>query len=276
MFFVAISVPAPAQAELRPPSSGAAVSALFYGCVSPAISLKHGLDSTDSVRHILLPLNEQIANDEVIMKKLLILFCAGVVLRGAAVAAPFDENLLVNSTATSSDMTGWTVTANGGSGWSVGSGVFYTSYQWDVRTQTIDLLAAGFSAAVLDASPDINVGVNINAYWGGQYFINCQIQDASHNVLATYSAGSQSSPITLTSSLNNDFSWVGTTLSDYASGARYIVYTDGGKDTRGWSGQYGTRFKEASVSVVPEPATVSVLSLGALVLGLYRRFYRKV
>lgn len=188
-------------------------------------------------------------------------------------AALFNTNLLVNSTDTSSNMNGWTVTANGGSGWNVGSGVFYTSYQWDIRTQTIDLLAAGFSAAILDASPDIKIGVNLNAYWGGQYFINCQIQDASHNVLATYAAGSQSSPITLSSSLNDSFSWVGTVLTNYGAGARYIVYTDGGKDTRGWAGQYGTRFKEASVSVIPEPATVSVLSLGALVLGLYRRFY---
>ena len=188
-------------------------------------------------------------------------------------AALFNTNLLANSTTNSSSMTGWTVTANGGSGWSVGSGVFYTSYQWDVRTQTIDLLAAGFSAAVLDASPDIKVGVNINAYWGGQYFINCQIQDASHNVLATYSIGSQSSPITLTSSLNDTFSWVGTTLADYASGARYIVYTDGGKDTRGWAGQYGTRFAEASVSVIPEPSTAGTLVIGALLAGIYRRFY---
>lgn len=207
------------------------------------------------------------------MKNLLMLLCSGVVLGGAAVAAPFNENLLVNSTATSSNMTGWTVTANGGSGWSVDSGVFYTSYQWDIRTQTIDLLSAGFSADILDASPDIRVGVNINADWGGQYFINCQIQDASHNVLATFSVGSQSSPITTNSNFSGAFEWVGTTLSDYASGARYIVYTDGGKDTRNWLGQYGTRFKEAEVTVIPEPATVSVLSLGVLLLGLYRRFY---
>lgn len=211
-------------------------------------------------------------------KKLRTILTAWVVVFCCATgyAGLFNTNLLVNSSSVSSNMTGWTVTANGGSGWLVGDGIFRTSYQWDIRTQTIDLLAAGFSAAVLDASPDINVGVNINAYWGGQYFINCQIQDASHNVLATYSVGSQLSPITLPSSLNDDYAWVGTTLSDYASGARYIVYTDGGKDTRNWSGYYGTYFKTAEVSVVPEPATVSVLSLGALVLGLYRRFYGRV
>ncbi|MCC7300603.1 MAG: hypothetical protein IT583_05945 [Verrucomicrobia bacterium] len=195
-------------------------------------------------------------------------FCCATVY-----ATPFNTNLLANSTTNSANMTGWSVTANGGNGWSVGGGAFYTSYQWDIRSQTIDLLAAGFSAAVLDASPDIQVGVNINAFWGGQYFINCQIQDASHNALATYSVGSQLSPVTLGSSLNWDFTWVGTTLTNYGSGARYIVYTDGGKDTRNWAGNYGTAFKEAGVSVIPEPATVSVLSLGALLLGLYRRFY---
>lgn len=210
------------------------------------------------------------------MKKLLILFCAGIVLCGAAVAAPFDENLLVNSTSASSNMNGWTVTANGGNGWFVENGIFNTSYQWDIRTQTIDLLAAGFSAAVLDASPDIRVGVNLNADWGGQYFINCQIQDASHNVLATFSVGSQSSPITTNSNFSGEFEWVGTTLSDYASGARYIVYTDGGKDTRNWLGHYGTRFHSAEVTVIPEPATVSVLALGTLLLGFYRRFYKKM
>jgi hypothetical protein len=207
------------------------------------------------------------------MRKSVLLTGLGVLWFTGVYASPFNTNLLINSTTNSSNMNGWSVTANGGSGWAVGGGVFYTSYQWDVRTQTIDLLAAGFSAAVLDAAPDIRVGVNINAYWGGQYFINCQIQDASHNALATYSVGSQSSPITLGSSLNWDFTWVGSVLSNYNSGARYIVYTDGGKDTRNWGGNYGTAFKTAEVSVIPEPATAAVLALGSLVIGIYRRFY---
>lgn len=210
------------------------------------------------------------------MKKSVLLIGLGVLWCAGVYATPFNANLLANSTTNSSSMSSWTVTANGGDGWSVSSGIFYTSYQWDIRTQTVDLLAAGFSAAVLDASPDISVGVNINADWGGQYFINCQIQDASHNVLATYSVGSQSSPITTNSNFSGEFTWVGTVLADYASGARYVVYTDGGKDTRGWAGQYGTRFKEASVSVIPEPATAGMLALGALLAGIYRRFYGRV
>jgi hypothetical protein len=207
------------------------------------------------------------------MRKSVLLFGLGVLWFTGVCASPFNANLLVNSTTNSSNMNGWTVTANGGNGWAVGDGSFYTSYQLDVRTQTIDLLAAGFSAGILDTAPDIRVGVNIYAAWGGQYFINCQVQDASHNVLSTFSVGSQYSLITTNSNFSGVYSWIGTTLSDYGSGARYIVYTDGGKDTRNWAGNYGTAFKTAEVSVIPEPATAAVLALGALVIGIYRRFY---
>lgn len=54
---------------------------------------------------------------------------------GLVQASQINVNLLTNSDANSSSMTGWTVTANGGSGWSVSSGHFTTSYNWDIHSR---------------------------------------------------------------------------------------------------------------------------------------------
>lgn len=72
-------------------------------------------------------------------------------------------NLLVNGDGESGDLTGWTLLDNGGDGWAVlqmnahsGTWAFGTSYGLCRRQQVVDLLAAGFTEAQLDAEPRID------------------------------------------------------------------------------------------------------------------------
>jgi len=194
------------------------------------------------------------------------------------VAQPFNANLLNNSGAESGSLAGWSVLSNGGDGWSAGldggahsgSRDFTTSYAWDVRSQTVDLLGAGFTAAQLDAQPAITCGEWFSAPAGGKYFLNVELLGASGdtaNPIASFMVGSQSSPQVL----NNNTDWfeVANTFSDYGTGVRYIYFQDGGMDTRYWAGNYGTHFDDANASVVsavPEPGSIGLIFFGAALI----------
>ena len=73
---------------------------------------------------------------------------------------PVGQNLLTNGSATDVITNGWTVITAGGNGWTVGGGSydgegrsFITSYALCQRSQTIDLIAKGMTAADLDMEP---------------------------------------------------------------------------------------------------------------------------
>lgn len=196
--------------------------------------------------------------------------------------AQFNTNLLLNANGQTGDMTDWTVVANGGSGWYVGTGYgstlpgssypFATSYGWDVRSQTIDLLAVGFTTAQLDSAPTISISDWVRGYIvNGSYFMNVQLEDASYNVISSWSNGSQGSPLTINAS--SGWAEVTGSLKNYGSGLRYIVFEDGGKDQAGWAGNYGAAFDASSIIVqaVPEPSTLALSGLGGLGLLLFRR-----
>ena len=198
--------------------------------------------------------------------------------------AQLSTNLLQNANGQTGNLSGWTAVASGGNGWHVGtdyggamtgsSNAFMTSYGWDVRSQTIDLLADGFTTAQLDSAPTISISDWVHGYFAtGDYFMNVQLENASHNVIASWSQGSQSSPLTIAPSAG----WTDGTgsLQNYGSGVRYIVFEDGGKDTLGWLGYYGAAFDASSVTLmiqpVPEPTALALAGLGALSLLLFRR-----
>ena len=79
------------------------------------------------------------------------------------VRGTFSDNLLTNASA-ENGTSGWNVIENGGSGWGAsgashdGDGKSWaTSYQWNKKSQTVDLLAKGFTEEALDAAPDISI-----------------------------------------------------------------------------------------------------------------------
>nr|MBP7652063.1 fibronectin type III domain-containing protein [Candidatus Dependentiae bacterium] len=74
-----------------------------------------------------------------------------------------DQNLLTNAGAESGTLDSWTIIENGGNGWTVyengigGNYLFATSHLWCKKSQTIDLIAKGYTAAELDSVPKIYV-----------------------------------------------------------------------------------------------------------------------
>jgi hypothetical protein len=212
-------------------------------------------------------------------------FIGSVALLGAAFAAPAQTNLLFNANGEAGDMTGWNIDQNDGNGWYVGTGYggplsgstnpFDTSYGWDVRSQTIDLLAAGYSTDFLDSAPTVSITDWVNAYIvDGFYFMNVSLEDADQNVIASWSNGSQESPL----SIGSGAGWTQITgsLDNYGSGLRYIVFQDGGRDSTGWAGNYGAEFDGSSVSFgiipAPEPSTIALAGIGGLgALVMFRR-----
>jgi hypothetical protein len=197
--------------------------------------------------------------------------------------AQFDTNLLLNANGEAGDMTDWTVSANGGNGWHVGTdngGVlpgstasFATSYGWDIRSQTIDLLANGFTTSELDSAPTIAISDWVHGYVSdGSFFMNVELEDASHSVIASWSNGSQGSPLTISGS--SAWTEYSTTFENYGSDLRYIVFEDGGISQNYWSGFYGPAFDGSSVTIqsAPEPSTLALAGLGGIsALVMFRR-----
>ncbi len=112
-------------------------------------------------------------------------------------------NLLTNPGAETGDLSGWSIIENGGNGWLAmdqttgndgyqvidhahsGTWWFGTSYDWDTRSQTVDLLAQGYTTDYLDTSPPIQASewFSPRRKGGDQYYLKvllpgCQSRDA--------------------------------------------------------------------------------------------------
>jgi hypothetical protein len=170
----------------------------------------------------------------------------GAALRNAVLKVR--KNRLVNGDASTNTLNGWTITANGGNGWAATGGEFRTSYGWDTRTQTIDLYSAGYSQASLASAPPIFVSEQFKRlYCPDTYFLKVELLDTHMNVLAAHDTGT----ITQTGPCDYNAAWekVSHRFTGYGSSARYVRWTDGGKDSEWWSGHYGVVMDDAVVAV---------------------------
>jgi hypothetical protein len=184
-------------------------------------------------------------------------------------------NLLTNPSATAPLATGWTVIANGGSGWATSTtgggqdgvgGKFYTSFGLCSRSQTIDLLAKGMTAAELDAAPPLRVQEYFQSEWENLgvkdgYYIKVELRSATGTVISSWNVGT-STALKTVAALNvwyletHDF-------TNYGPGVRYIYFEDGGQDNGNWQYQYGANMDGASVSVINSPPSDVALSRSA-------------
>jgi hypothetical protein len=183
-----------------------------------------------------------------------------VLFAATAQAALPTGNLLVNGSGAADLSTGWTVIANGGSGWvrnggggyDATPGFFITSYAWGRRSQVVDLLALGATAEELDANPPvIRVSEAISSYLqnaADKYYLRVELRGETNNVIASWDAGTQAAPRTATSA------WVVEQgeLKNYGPGLRYIYFEDGGIDSGYWNGPFGTYHDAASVTLVTD------------------------
>lgn len=176
----------------------------------------------------------------------------------AALAQNYGVNLLTDPGAESGNLNGWTILSNGGNGWAVenydvhsGTNCAVTSWQLDSRSQTVDLVSAGYTGAQLDAAPAIAVGEWVATRFdsGGQYYVLVELQDANHNTVATWSVGNSSNLVTVNA--GSPYQLISHTFKNYGAGVRYLHFEDGGHDTNGWDGNYGIRFDDAFAFVYP-------------------------
>ena len=203
-------------------------------------------------------------------------------LSGPSSGGPINSNLLVNGGAETGDLSGWTVTANGGNGWAIdlsggqeGPALFVTSYEDCRRYQEIDLLASGFTAPELDAAPDIAVGEWIASRFDhvAEYYIRVELRDAARNPIATWERGTPAVMLSLPAGT----AWFQEShvFSGYGTGLRYVYFEDGGEDASpSWAGYYGARLDSAYVEALPEPASALLLGFLPLCFMLRRRFGR--
>lgn len=163
------------------------------------------------------------------------------------------ENLIVNPSAETGDLTGWTLTENPGAGWRAvksndapdGTFEFATSYDTARRQQSIDLWSLGYRPEDLDKVPDIQISEwfrearNSGGLSGDTYFIRVKLLDADSELLASWSLFSQLP----------DSNWlhVTHTFFGYGKGLRFIQFFDGGSDAESNPGYSGTRLDNASV-----------------------------
>jgi len=154
-------------------------------------------------------------------------------------------------------LTTWSFT-NGGSGWSTVASYpgFITSYANCIKSQTIDLIANGYTAAELDAKPNIYVSDNYIGYntTNDSYGLLTQLrQTSTGSATNSYSYPSSYTTPGTPSYITTSGSWqtVSNTYSGYSSGVRYVYFEDAGKDVEYWGGQYGSVMGASTVKVNP-------------------------
>lgn len=173
----------------------------------------------------------------------------GIVFLVALMPVPaVAQNLLENPSAETGDLSGWDIIEESGGGWSagpspyglsssLGGGVdgcamFFTDDEWCKRSQTIDLIAAGYTETQLDAAPDITVSEWFRGFttfftWPDEAYedtayLTVKLLAADQvTVIASYESGEF---------ITND-TWVQKThtFSDYGANVRYVYWEDGGK-----------------------------------------------
>jgi hypothetical protein len=171
----------------------------------------------------------------------------------SAFACPSCSNVLANSGAETNDMSGWTIDANGGDGWSTnfddeihsGQYSFSTSYVLAQRHQLIDLTQF-LTPAQLDAAPAISAGEWVAARFdaGAQYYVLIQLLAADGTTpIISFNDGS---PAALTQlAAGTPWTLVSNTFTGYGPGVRYLRFEDGGKSVPFWAGNFGVHFDDA-------------------------------
>ena len=202
-------------------------------------------------------------------------FTSLLILLSFQPAARAGENLLSNPSALGGASDGWNIILDGANvdnGWRTngqsvdGDGAsFITSYSWCTRSQTIDLIAAGFEESFLDSSPPILARESFKgvANVADQYFLRVELRDAAGAVLDVWEVGTQASPLVA----NGNWREESHLFENYPAGVRQIYWEDGGKDAEFWLGHYGTLLDGAELSFVDPAPTEINLSPGTYPVG---------
>ncbi len=187
-----------------------------------------------------------------------VLIAATTVLGGCAdllQAVQSTRNQVVNGDAEDGKLTGWTTDGQ----WAAvadgtaaeGTHAFAVSYTLATRYQVIDLVSLGFTEAMLDAGPRVEMREMIGTRQdcGGNWFVRFELLDASHNTIDAFGMGSPQSLTPMPP--GTAFVQVAHTFEQAPPGLRFLRISDGGRDDRNWAGFYGPHFDDAVAIVSP-------------------------
>ncbi len=149
-----------------------------------------------------------------------------------------------------------------------GADAIIFSHAWASQTQTIDLVARGYSTTGLDAAPQIDISewyLGVSSNTADTYYYLAELLDASDAVIDSYALGSEASPI-ISSAAWQEASH---TFTGYGSGLRKIRVTHGGKDAEGWAGNYGVAIDDSSVCVNDSALSVDKNTLLSSNISVY-------
>ena len=204
-----------------------------------------------------------------------------------------DGNLIVNPSG-DAGLTVWTFTS-AGSGWVASTGYpgFITSYVSEYKSQSVDLVANGYSTTELDAQPMIYVadnyrGIYNNPYAGSDndyYGLLTQLRNSGATSVSAWS-----NPTTYTTpgtplfiqTASTNWSTTSHTYSGYGTGVRYVYFEDAGYDEYSWAGNYGSVINGSTVKLNPvvkvvgpcvapanQPTGFSLNNTGAAIIGSF-------
>ncbi|MCP4675546.1 MAG: hypothetical protein GY854_08580 [Deltaproteobacteria bacterium] len=176
---------------------------------------------------------------------------------------PPGDNLLVNPGMESGVLQdGWTIVESGGDGWNVNAmsatdgflGNYYvvTSYGLCLRSQEVDLVAAGFDASYLDTAPYVHVRDWFKEFYSPDWYqITVRLLDASRVTIAEWTHSNTTGGVTG----YDDDNWfsITHTFIGYGPGLRYIYFEDGGQDSEFWLGHYGIYIDNSHASISDYP-----------------------
>ncbi|ELU12329.1 hypothetical protein CAPTEDRAFT_189472 [Capitella teleta] len=172
------------------------------------------------------------------------------IMKKARKIVGWSQNLLVNASGESGDMSGWETDGN----WNVSDGghgtekSFVTSFMECSKNQIVDLSLV-FKEDYLDKAPAIQVSewYREGCCGGGHYSFTAQLLGAEGNVIGEFATGRSDR-------LYKDNAWMQANhmFSDYGPGVRRVSITSTGQDDKYWGGHYGPFMSNAVVRVKRE------------------------
>ncbi|MEI6822478.1 MAG: T9SS type A sorting domain-containing protein [Bacteroidota bacterium] len=201
-----------------------------------------------------------------------------------------DGNLVVNPSG-DAGLTIWTFTSGGG-GWTTETNSlgynFATSYVSENKSQTIDLVANGYSTTELDAQPNIYVSDDYSTRFdqGGNYGVLTQLRNTSNTSITSWSNPTAyttpGSPSFNTIASGTNWTTTSKTYSSYGTGVRSVYFEDAGHDISSWAGFYGPKMRNSTVKLAPvvkvvgpcvapanQPTNFSLNNTGATITGSF-------
>ena len=211
-------------------------------------------------------------------------------MAGLFCLAAAGQNLLMNPSAETGDLSGWVILEAPGGGWSAGPGpygldreldderdgcaMFFTDGSvatddllWCRRSQTVDLLALGYTAGELDAAPDITVSEWFRGFstrfipnYSDTAYLKVELRGADGTTIVgvPYDSGEFTT--------GGTWQHITHTFSGYGPGVRYIYWEDGGKAAEQYGSTDGPVLDEAFLTINIPSSTAPEITVSTALL----------